>query len=123
MGKVGEDPQVHVRRGTHLQGDARVDDGLEQVRILAGAHAVPDARRCQGGHDLAHRGWSQELAPVGNAHQAGAARDAEGRCEGRRGADALVVGQTESDDITRTVPGTGGGQARERARVQGMLHP
>jgi len=34
---------VHVRRRAHLQGDARIHDGLQQIRVLAGAHPPPEA--------------------------------------------------------------------------------
>ena len=62
---------------------------------------------------------------MGNAHQAGAARDAEGRREGRRGADALVVGQAESDDIARraSVRASRGCFIREAATMTPMSTP
>ena len=98
---------MHVRRGAHLQGNACIHDGTQQRRVLAGAHPVPEARGGQRGHDLAHGGRPQELAAVWDAHETGAARDAERGTKRSRGPHALVVRQAKTHDLAGAV-------ARER---------
>ena len=57
-----------------------------------------------------------------NTDEPGAARDAECRSKRRRGAHALVVRQAKTNDLAGAIPSKRRGQARERARIQGVFH-
>ena len=83
---------------------------------------MPEAGGSQSGHDLAHGGRTQELAAVRNTHEPGAACDAERRSKRSRGTYALVVRQAKTNDLTGAIPSERRGQARERARIQRVLH-
>ena len=116
------DPQAHVRGGAHLQADARGDHGVQQRRILARAHAVPQPRRPQGRHHVAHVLGPQQLAAVRERGESRAAGDREGGLPRAGPAGALVVAQPEADDRARSVPRIPGCEPGERARVQGVAH-
>ena len=57
-----------------------------------------------------------------DAHEPGAARDAERRSKRSRRTHALVVRQAKTHDLAGTVPSKRCGQARECARIQRVLH-
>ena len=117
------DAQAHVRRRAHLQADARRHHRVQQGRVLARAHAVPQAGRLQGLHDVAHVLGPQKLAAVGEGGQPRAPGDREGRSPRVRPTGALVVAQSEADDGARGVPRVPDRQPCEGARVQRMAHP
>ena len=124
--QVGVDAERDVGDRAHLEGDALLDDPLQQGGVLDRPDAVAEPVRVQGVQAGAHRLRTHQLAAVRHQRKPGPLGDRERRRELGGRAAPLVVGQPEADDpavgVLRGEPGQGARVQRVPGAVGGDDH-
>src|SRR5438105_803679 len=97
LGVARSNPELHVRRRTHVQADLISHQPLEQRGILRGSNAMldaPRAERIQSATDAVRAGV---LAGVRCADESGPAGDGKGRGKRFGWGPCLIVRESKRD--------------------------